>query len=200
MNKLTKAITISAAVLLLGGAGISGAYAHALSERLEDLRRESHSQGIYLRSRIRELESEWRASLMAGIGNGDLPAGSPWSGWSFGKDTDSSDSKEPMTDPSANTPIESVPVESTEALPPSVEEATLPILNTPETLPAPEVTAVYLVTEHNGIIGLFDAAGELLESVNVFVMTLPEADRMALENGIAVGSFEEGIEVMGRFG
>ena len=76
----------------------------------------------------------------------------------------------------------------------------LPVHQPPETqAPSEPETAIppslYLIAEHKGIIGLFDASGELLRSVNVFVMTLPEAEREALAVGIpAIGYKLDGTE------
>jgi hypothetical protein len=86
----------------------------------------------------------------------------------------------------------------------STEEVTLPTHQSPETqAPAEEVTAtpasLYLIAESGGVIGLFDASGALLKSVNVFVMTLPEADRKALSVGIPASSWEEALTVLDRF-
>ena len=68
-------------------------------------------------------------------------------------------------------------------------------LPTPETAPA----APYLVAAHNGIIGLFDASGALLRTANVYLMTLPEADRATLTVGIPAGDWEEALELLGRY-
>lgn len=64
-----------------------------------------------------------------------------------------------------------------------VADETLPSYESPEPM--------YTVKAHEGIIGIFDADGALCRSVNVFVMTLPEADREALAAGIVAYSEEE---------
>jgi hypothetical protein len=74
------------------------------------------------------------------------------------------------------------------------EAVTVPAHKSPEIQSSVESdvpTALYLLTEHEGIIGVFDAAGELVRTVNVFTKTLPKADREALQVGIPVYSFEE---------
>ncbi len=54
-----------------------------------------------------------------------------------------------------------------------------------------EPSGGYTVKAHEGIIGVFDAEGCLIESVNVSVITLPEADRRALEEGIAAATMAD---------
>jgi hypothetical protein len=55
------------------------------------------------------------------------------------------------------------------------------------------------VAAHDGIIGLFDASGALLKTVNVYLMTLPEADRAALTVGIPARDWEEALELLGQY-
>jgi hypothetical protein len=89
----------------------------------------------------------------------------------------------------------------------ATEGVTLPTHNSPETVPAaggestPETSpaAPYLVAAHNGVIGLFDASGALLKTVNVYLMTLPEADRAALTVGIPARDWEEALELLGQY-
>ena len=64
-----------------------------------------------------------------------------------------------------------------------VADETIPSYESPEPM--------YTVRVHEGIIGIFDTDGALCRSVNVFVMTLPEADREALAAGIVAYSEEE---------
>ena len=49
----------------------------------------------------------------------------------------------------------------------------------------------YEIRVYRGIIGVFDTAGNLTETCNVYVMTLPWQDREALTVGIRVSSYEE---------
>ena len=72
-----------------------------------------------------------------------------------------------------------------------VADETIPSYESPEPL--------YTVRAHEGIIGIFDADGTLCRSVNVFVMTLPEADREALAAGIPAYSEEEMRRIAERF-
>ncbi|HOA84781.1 MAG: hypothetical protein GX057_04315 [Clostridiales bacterium] len=43
---------------------------------------------------------------------------------------------------------------------------------------------VFVLHEYEGVIGVFDSSGVLVDIINVKVMSLPEADRKMLESGI----------------
>jgi len=47
------------------------------------------------------------------------------------------------------------------------------------------------VAEYNGRIGIFSSDGTLLQMLETYVKTLPEADRTALREGILISSEEE---------
>ena len=49
----------------------------------------------------------------------------------------------------------------------------------------------YLVKEYQGQIGIFSLDGTLLETIETYVKTLPEADRALLGEGISVKTREE---------
>ncbi len=49
----------------------------------------------------------------------------------------------------------------------------------------------YLVREYRGQIGVFSADGTLLEILDTYVKTLPEADRVLLGEGISIKTKEE---------
>ena len=49
----------------------------------------------------------------------------------------------------------------------------------------------YLVREYRGQIGVFSADGTLLEILDTYVKTLPEADRALLGEGISIKTKEE---------
>lgn len=158
MKNHTKALLITVIVLALGWTLLLTVFTGSMAEELKLLRREKLSDSLYLRCRIRELESAFAASLPQGPDGTDKPvAGSP--------ETDA-----------------------------PTEEITLPTHDSPETVPPaeePHPAAQYILAEHEGILGVFDAAGELLRTVNVYVMTLPLADREALAVGIPAYSEEE---------
>lgn len=192
MSKTSKALLITAFCVLALWAGLATLYTYSVSEELTLLRREGRSDIIYLRCRIRDLESE----LSARNDGGDIPPSI-----SVENSTDvmngetSSDLDGITTDD---------PVESEEA----TEGVTIPTLNTPETVPPTDAEVLpetipaspYLVMTHEGVIGLFDATGALLKTANVYIMTLPEADRAALEVGIPAGSWAEALHLLEMYG
>lgn len=57
----------------------------------------------------------------------------------------------------------------------------------------------YIVREHEGIIGVFTADGDPLYTVEVYIKTLPEADRKLLYDGIYAASREELLEILGDY-
>lgn len=193
MSKTAKGLLIAALCVLTTWVGLSTLYAHSLSEELTLLRREGRSDTVYLRSRIRELESE----LTLYLGEVFTAPSAPMGGEA---------STEGLTDGETVTEKETEG-ETAPQKPADTEGVTLPTHNSPETvpsvdsLPTPETApaAPYLVAAHNGIIGLFDASGALLRTVNVYLMTLPEADRAALTVGIPAGDWEEALELLGRY-
>ena len=61
-----------------------------------------------------------------------------------------------------------------------------------ESEPLPEEPSEgYLVKEYQGKIGIFSTDGLLLEIIDTYVKTLPEADRTLLGEGISVKTREE---------
>lgn len=191
MSKCTKGLLIAALCILTTWLGLAYLYTYSVSEELATLRREDRSDTVYLRCRIRELESKLAAGLeeilpAEPVGGGAADTVAPPA------ETGKAPESEAMTDADQTTAV------------PDTESVTLPVHQSPETqAPAEPETAVppslYLIAEHNGIIGLFDASGELLRSVNVFVMTLPEAEREALAVGIPARSWSEAVETLDRY-
>ena len=49
----------------------------------------------------------------------------------------------------------------------------------------------YTVKEHDGMVGVFDADGELIEMIEISVITLPMAERKRLESGFEVSGDAE---------
>ena len=192
MSKTAKGLLIAALCVLTTWMGIAFLYTYSVSEELNTLRRESRSDTVYLRCRIRDLESELAAERADGVLPPTESVGGAPSVDQGGDATTPADTEESTTAASENRPD------------PSTEEVTLPVHQSPETqAPVEEATdapvSLYLIAEHNGIIGLFDTSGALLRSVNVFVMTLPKADREALSVGIPASSWEEALTVLDRF-
>ncbi|NLK40224.1 MAG: hypothetical protein GX303_08320 [Clostridiales bacterium] len=53
-------------------------------------------------------------------------------------------------------------------------------------------TPMYIICEHNGKIGIFDSQkGELIEVLDRYVYSLPDADKQFLKKGIPIYSFSE---------
>jgi hypothetical protein len=207
MNKITKWLLISVASVALGWSVLSTLYTYSVSEELKALRKESHSDVIYLRCHIRELESELTAGLLDRLN----PPASPTGGEAESLTPDetvspeSDDATEALPEDTAGSTAEgSADTSSEDTTVPSTEAVTLPTHQSPE-IQAPSdaepetVPTLYLVAERDGIIGLFDASGELIQTVNVFVMTLPETDREALAVGIPASSWQEACEMLGRY-
>lgn len=192
MSKTAKGLLIAALCILTTWMGIAYLYTYTVSKELATLRRESRSDTVYLRCRIRELESELDAERAEGM----LPPTEAVGG-------DPTDTEKGEVTVPADTEKETASAPETRPADPT-EEVTLPVHQSPETqAPVEEVTAapasLYLIAEQNGIIGLFDASGALLKSVNVFVMTLPASDREALAVGIPASSWEEALAILERF-
>jgi hypothetical protein len=192
MSKTAKGLLIAALCVLTTWMGIACLYTYSVSEELKTLRRESRSDTVYLRWRIKDLESELAAERAEGMLPPTESVGGAPSETEEGEVTAHEDTEEVTTDTPETRPDA------------STEEVTLPVHQSPETqAPTEEATdapvSLYLIAEHNGIIGLFDTSGALLRSVNIFVMTLPTADREALAVGIPASSWEEALTVLDRF-
>ena len=190
MSKCTKGLLIAALCLLTTWLGLAYLYTYSVSEELAMLRREDRSDTVYLRCRIRELESKLTAGLQEVLPA--EPVGGVGEETTAPAETEEERESETVTDTAVETAA------------PDTEAVTLPVHQSPETqAPSEPETAIppslYLIAEHKGIIGLFDASGELLRSVNVFVMTLPEAEREALAVGIPARSWSEAVEMLDRY-
>lgn len=191
MKKLTGWLLAALASVAMVWAVLSTAYTHSISEELSDLRRENSGDFAHLRFRIRELESELSDALIDRLLTPADGEADPADG-----DAETAPATSETVADTAS-PAETVgdadETENTTDLP--AESVTLPVHRSPETQPAEAEaiapTALYLLAEHEGVIGVFDASGDLLRTLNVFVFTLPEADRAALEVGIPAHSWQE---------
>ena len=67
MSKTAKGLLIAALCVLTTWMGIAFLYTYSVSEELNTLRRESRSDTVYLRCRIRDLESELAAERADGV-------------------------------------------------------------------------------------------------------------------------------------
>jgi hypothetical protein len=202
MTRVLKILTVAAALVALCGVILSAAYTQTVDEEVTRLRRENRSDIVYLRTRVRELESMLTAELAGRLEPPDLPVdGVP-------EDTDPEEVTTDEESAEENDTSDTRPEENTdgetdedtvgepETNLPESEEVTVPTHNSPETA-AP--TALYTLAAYNGMIGVFDQGGELVRVINVFVMTLPEAEQEALAMGIPAYSEEEMRQIAERF-
>jgi hypothetical protein len=203
MTRVLKILTVAAALVALCGVILSAAYTQTVEEEVTRLRRESRSDIVYLRTRVRELESMLTAELAGRLEPPDLPVdGVPEDTDPEEVTTDEESAEE--NDTSDTRPEENTDGETDEETSadepdtqfPESEEVTVPTHNSPETA-AP--TALYTLAAYNGMIGVFDQGGELVRVINVFVMTLPEAEQEALAMGIPAYSEEEMRQITERF-
>ena len=188
MSKTTKGLLIAAFCILATCVVLSTLYTYSISEELSLLRREGHSDVVYLRSRIRDLESEL-ADHQA-VTSPPTEIKDPTIGITGGG--------------SAAEDSETIPaVENDE----STEDVTIPTHSSPEAGPSDETEASlgiipvspYLVAAYEGMIGVFDATGALLKTANVYIMTLPESDQSALEVGIPADSWAEALRLLDMY-
>ena len=162
MKNHVKALLITVISLALGWTMLLTIFTCSVAEELTLLRREKLGDNLYLRYRIQELDSSITSLLLQ-----KQPQPIPPTGDTSEGNTEGGKVEDPT------------------------EEITLPTHQSPETVPPEEPVSLYILSEHNGILGIFNAEGELLDTVNVFVMTLPQADRDALAVGIPAYSVEE---------
>jgi hypothetical protein len=203
MTRVLKILTVAAALVALCGVILSAAYTQTVDEEVTRLRRENRSDIVYLRTRVRELESMLTAELAGRLEPPDLPVdGVPEDTDPEEVTTDEESAEENDTSdtrPEENTDgetDENTSADEPDTQLPESEEVTVPTHNSPETA-AP--TALYTLTAYNGMIGVFDRGGELVRVINVFVMTLPEAEQEALALGIPAYSEEEMRQIAERF-
>ena len=187
MKHVLKGLVVAVAVAALVGVFLAVGYTQTVSEEVTKLRRESRSDLVYLRTRVRELESELTASLLDRLESPDQAVDGV-----VDEETDAGTS-ETETEPVTEDVNDS-------------EEVTVPTHNSPETQePNEESTetdapaAMYILTVYNGVIGVFDASGELVRTINCFVMTLPEAEQEALAVGIPAYSEAEMLALAGQY-
>ncbi len=249
MRKLKHALIAVAVTVAILGSLLTSMYTFTLADRLEQVRRTSYADTLYLRGRIRELERELTTTLLDRLDS--LSVGGTGGTGSFGDamnpvESETDTATEPVSEPETYT--ETVPETDTEPdtacgaltesepttdaitdtdTEPVTEAVTLPTHQSPETAPPAEeeipttpppaendtsgipsesddpVGALpqhfFVVAEHKGRIGVFDETGELLRTVNVFVLSLPQADRDALTVGIVAYSEGELTEIIEKY-
>lgn len=182
MRKLTKVLLAGALLLSLGGSAAATAAAVTINNALEELRCRSISSDLTIRSRVDQLESVLTEKL-PGLMDKALDVFSP-------VDNALADGHDAA--PAAEGAL---PADADIDPADGIGEVTSPALHAVD---AP--AEVYVIRAYNGIIGVFDADGLLIKTVNTAMSTLPVSDREALEEGITVGSFEEMNGIMDMYG
>ena len=191
MRKTTKILLAAVAILFIGWSLFATLYTHELEGRLTELKRESRSDVTYLRCRVRELESELTGGILHYLASLERPGNDQ----NVNMDVTPEAGEEQDVDAAPDHTVTEKPNESVTEAEPDTEAVTLPTMNAPETVPA----TVYRIVEHDGIIALLDENDRILRVANVFVMTLPPADRDALHAGIVVSSFKEAVSLLAQF-
>lgn len=193
MKKIIKILSVLLLVALIGGTAVNLGWLHQLEDKLEAFKKQNMNRYLAFYSRMIALEDDVSA----------LPVGG---------EPHTADSSEETEDKPADTDtMETTPAETQVSLE-TVEEAdtTLEVAPTEETTAAdadidaetqvePSMDTRYIIRSHNGIIGVFDPNGMLFATLNVYVMTLPEADRRALEEGIPASDMREVQALLDKF-
>ncbi len=207
MRKLTQAFILTLAIAAAIGSLSTAIYTYTLSERLEQVARTSRADLNYLRGCIRGLEAELTSSIIDRLEAISRPVGGVADAETEA-DTEAESGFEAET--VFETEVESAVESSGDGfgeIPEweiaETEAVTLPVHREPETVGSEESETVmvvyYTISAHEGCIGVFDAEGELIRRVNVFLFALPEADREALLVGIPAYSREEMLEIVARY-
>lgn len=172
MRRLTKGIVCVALLAALGGTALTAQTAYSLRDTLSAHKRDSLHDTLRLRSRVTQLEQvvgEWSSQLLE-------------------KDSQPGDV-------AVDAPVGTAPAETESS---SVGEVTHPGAQAAE-LPeetGPVEAAAYRIAAYGDIIGVFDADGQLLHTINVRLDTLPEVDRTALAEGIQAADRQEMMDIV----
>ena len=214
-NFKTVCLVIIASVAVIGSV-LSAFYASQLSAYVEQLERSARADMIYLRGYIRRLEGE----LTEAIAN--LSAET-----SFPADTDQKPDTEAEAKTETETVLETersdLPTDGhpeddsetheteteldfeseteteTESDAESESETDAESESETEIEPEPEKPILYTLTIYNGRIGVFDATGRILCTLNVFVPSLPASDYAALLAGVPIYSQEQMWEIWDKY-
>ena len=178
MKKLAKIALIAALVMSVGGSALASTFAALTRSAQAELRQHNISEMLSLKSRIRKLESGLSAIADA------LP-----------------DEKEAQGDASQ---VDASQVDASQV---NAEPDDTDVMLPEETVAEAVVTHAeahaaergYIISVYRGIIGVFDADGRLLRTVNVSVATLPASDRDALLDGIPASTQEQMLEIVGQY-
>ncbi len=177
---------------------------HELKEKADTLKKQGLRHFLSIQNKLevleearevfREFSERWEADTPASAvteAPTEDPTEEPESLPAFHEPQTTPPETEPIS-PETDAPcIETHPTEP-ETLP--TEPETESTASESDTLP----TLGYRICAFEGIIGVFDSEGMLVETVNVSLMTLPEADREALEIGIDAANMAEVREILDK--
>ena len=218
-NFKTVCLVIIASVAVIGSV-LSAFYASQLSAYVEQLERSARADMIYLRGYIRRLENELtdaianlseetsfptntdqisdtetEAESVLETERSDLPTD--------GHPEDDSETHETETefDFESETETETESEAESESETDAKDESDTEFESETETEiePEPERPILYTLTIYNGRIGVFDATGRILCTLNVFVPSLPASDYAALLAGVPIYSQEQMWEIWDKY-
>ena len=66
---------------------------------------------------------------------------------------------------------------------------------TPTTINTPDEDTLFIAKEYFGKIGIFDELGVLIDTIEIYTKTLPQADQIMLREGIRLSS-EEALDAL----
>ena len=206
MKKIAKFLMMLLVVVTLAVSGVSIAERYRLIEKVE-LSAKKHLQQVL--SISRELQDLQATLAEVMQGKEDIPDAFPVGG----KPEDSEVTTEDLEDfpneavtEAETEPVTAPPVaedaETSEAgsdepsddFPETSDETTEAENTTTDTASGPS----YIIRADEGIIRVFTAEGDPVMDVNVSVITLPEADRRALAEGIPAASMEEVRQILDK--
>ena len=196
-NFKTVCLVIIASVAVIGSI-LSAVYASQLSAYVEQLERSARADMVYLRGYIRRLEGE----LTDAIAN-------------LSEDTKSEAEATPDIESDAileteqsDLPTDGHPEDESEIIESESEsdseletetEAMVETESETEAETEAEKAILYTLTIYNGRIGVFDATGRILCTLNVFVPSLPASDYAALLAGVPIYSQEQMWEIWDKY-
>ena len=200
MKKIGKFLLTLAIVGCISGSLLQVGSISKLKDDLVALGKQSIHYFISLNQRIKELEDAQKDVPVMGEDvtdthtpntsaidtNQESPTQNP---------TMDTDQPQETTKPTMSTPQHNPETTPTELLTESVTMAE-PDTETEQDTEAQteatiDTTQTYRIGIYQGIIGVFDKEGHLIDTCNVSVLTLPQKDREMLEAGILVSTLEE---------
>ena len=182
MKKLAKIALITALVMSVGGSALASTFAALTRSAQAELRQHNISEMLSLKSRIRKLESGLSAIADA------LPDEKEAQGDASQVDASQVDASQVNAEP-----------DDTEVMLPEETVAEAVVTHAEAHAAEPAAERGYIISVYRGIIGVFDADGRLLRTVNVSVATLPASDREALLDGIPASTQEQMLEIVGQY-